>query len=71
MLLVMPVIAGTVAVGLAVGVGFCLKHVFLYNVEAELKAIRRTLEEKYNLPPDILLSGPTAGYKHNARRGSR
>jgi hypothetical protein len=64
---VMPIIAGVVAYG----VWFCLKHVLLYNVEAELKAIRSTLEEKYNLPPDILLSGPTVGYKHNARRGSR
>ncbi|MBV8104520.1 MAG: GIY-YIG nuclease family protein [Hyphomicrobiales bacterium] len=60
MLLVMPVIAGVVGLG----VWFCLKSLFLYNVEAELKAMRSTLEEKYNLPPDILLSGPTAGYKH-------
>jgi hypothetical protein len=67
MLLVMPIIAGVIAVG----VWFCLKHVLLYNVEPQLKAIRSTLEEKYNLPPDILLSGPTAGYKHSARRGSR
>lgn len=67
MLLVMALIAGAVAAG----VWCCLKHVLLSNVEAELKAMRITLEEKYNLPPDLLLSGPTAGYKHNARRGSR
>lgn len=65
MLLVMPLIAG----GIAVGVWYCLKHVLLSNVDTELKAIRSMLEEKYNIPPDLLLSGPTIGYKHSARRG--
>lgn len=67
MLLVMPLIAGAVAIG----VWCCLKRVFLCDVESKLKTIRSTLEEKYNLPVDLLLSGPTAGYKHSARRGSR
>jgi hypothetical protein len=65
--LVMPFIAGAVAVS----VWYSLKHVLLHNVESELKHIRSTLEAKYNLPSDLLLSGPTAGYKRNARRGSQ
>jgi hypothetical protein len=67
MLLVMPFIAGA----LAFGVWYCLKHLLLDNLEAKLNAIRSGLEGKYNLPAGCLLSGPTDGYKHNARRGSR
>ena len=64
MVLLMPFIAGIVAVG----GWYYLKQTLLKNVETELKAVRVDLEEKHNLPSDILLSGPTAGYKHNARK---
>jgi hypothetical protein len=67
MLLLMPLVSGAVAVG----VWCCLKRVLLNNVEEDLKATRSTLEEKYNLPPDLLLAGPTVGYKSNRQRGSR
>jgi hypothetical protein len=67
MVLIMPFIAGAVAVSL----WFFLKHVLLHDIESKLKDVRSNLEEKYNLPADLLLSGPTAGYKHNPRRGSR
>lgn len=62
MLLVMPFIAGAIA--------FWVWHSRMQalpkNIDSELKSIQRRLEEKYNLPVDTLLSGPTAGYKHNA-----
>lgn len=64
MVLVMPFIAGAASIGL----WQCLKGMFLQNVDSELRAVRVKLEEKYHLPTDILLAGPTVGYKHNARR---
>jgi T5orf172 domain len=64
MMMVMPFIAGAAGIGL----WYCLKEMLLQNVDTELKAVRVKLEEKYHLPTDILLAGPTAGYKDNARR---
>jgi hypothetical protein len=47
---------------------YLLRQVFLPNIEQELKSVRTTLEEKYHLPPGLLVSGPTVGYKHSASR---
>ena len=67
LLLIMPIIGGVATMG----IWRYLKQMLLHNVDEELRATRCALEEKYHLPKDTLLSGPTMRYKHNSRRGLR
>lgn len=58
MAIAMPFIAAAILGG----VWYVLKRVLLPNIEAELNSVRAALEEKYHLPPGLLLKGPTSAY---------
>ena len=64
MVVAMPFLAG----GIFGCISYSLRKVFLPNIEKELSSVRTALEEKYHLPPGLLLTGPAAGYKHGASR---